>query len=172
MNYWNKHGKTGHFFFVDMMDEKGTSIRGVAYGDVADRLFPLLLEDKVPHSFSCEPQHAHHPNSSQVHYVTSGMLKVANKKYSHVEHDYEISFDNSTHIELVDSLKEDVTGFPRPQPKFKTIAQVMSMTHETVIGNFGFFLLCEVLFKNICRFHWGGEACWSSHLHHCSHYGE
>ena len=71
----------GRLFSVDFIDESG-EMRGTAFGEQCDRLFPLLEKGRIYH-------------------IRNGRIKPANKKFSSVNNDHEITFDDNTVIELV-----------------------------------------------------------------------
>jgi replication factor A1 len=76
---WSNARGEGTLFSVDLLDEEGGEIRGTFFKDMCERYFPILQEGKV-------------------YYVSGGRLKVANKRYTSLNCEYEISFDNHTEI--------------------------------------------------------------------------
>ena len=69
---------TGNLFSVDLLDASG-EIRGTFFKETADKVFPLLEEGKV-YTFQ----------------ETSGRLKPANKQYTSLSHEFELTFGNVT----------------------------------------------------------------------------
>ena len=71
----------GKVFNVTFKDETG-EIRATAFNAIADKLYPKLKEGKV-------------------YYVSKGKVNLANKKYSKVQNDFEITLEAKTEIEEV-----------------------------------------------------------------------
>uniref|UniRef100_A0A8D0GS90 Replication protein A subunit n=1 Tax=Sphenodon punctatus TaxID=8508 RepID=A0A8D0GS90_SPHPU len=76
-NWSNSRGE-GKLFSIEMVDESG-EIRATAFNDQVDKFFPLIELNKV-------------------YYFTKGNLKTANKQYTAVKNDYEITFSNETSV--------------------------------------------------------------------------
>lgn len=80
MREWNNDRGSGKLFSVDLLDESGTEIRGTFFKEGADKFFDVIQE-------------------GQVYYMGGGRLKVANKKFTSIKNDYEISFDAKSMVE-------------------------------------------------------------------------
>lgn len=78
MRYWDKPTSKGNLFSVDLLDASG-EIRGTFFKETADKVFPILEEGKV-YTFQ----------------ETSGRLKPANKQYTSLTHEFELTFGNVT----------------------------------------------------------------------------
>ena len=78
MRYWDKPTSKGNLFSVDLLDASG-EIRGTFFKETADKVFPILEEGKV-YTFQ----------------ETSGRLKPANKQYTSLSHEFELTFGNVT----------------------------------------------------------------------------
>mmetsp|Transcript_5425 Transcript_5425/g.9489 ORF Transcript_5425/g.9489 Transcript_5425/m.9489 type:complete len:641 (+) Transcript_5425:41-1963(+) len=77
---WSNARGEGHLASVDLLDAEGTEIRATMFKEDCDRLYERLQEGKV-FSFS------------------GGRLKVANKQYTSIKNDYEITFGSETVVE-------------------------------------------------------------------------
>ena len=78
---WSNARGEGKLFNVTLMDDTG-EIRGTAFNQVADELYPKLEEGKV-------------------YYVSKARVNLAKKKFSNVNNDYELSFERNTEVEEV-----------------------------------------------------------------------
>ncbi|CAN0442236.1 unnamed protein product, partial [Ectocarpus sp. 12 AP-2014] len=79
MRQWNNARGSGTLFSVDLLDEDGSEIKGTFFKQDADKWFQILQE-------------------GQVYAFTGGKVKVANKKFSSFNAEYELTFDSSTQI--------------------------------------------------------------------------
>ena len=86
MRAFNSAAKKGQLFSVDLLDKDGGEIRGTLFNRAAEKFFPLLEQGKV-------------------YRFGKGTIKVANKTYSTLKHNYEITFEE-------ESLIEEVTESP------------------------------------------------------------
>jgi replication factor A1 len=77
-NWTNARGQ-GKLFSCDLLDSKGGEIRATMFNDAVDKFYELLR-----------------PGS--VHYFSGGKIKMANRKFSNVNNDYEVSFDQHSEI--------------------------------------------------------------------------
>ena len=73
----------GSVFDIELMDTKGTQIRATLWREVADKYYETLEVGKV-------------------YYISNGKVKPANRKYSSVNNQYEIHFNERSEIEAVD----------------------------------------------------------------------
>jgi replication factor A1 len=77
---WDKGAtNSGQLFSVTLVDKEGTEIRGTFFREGVDKFFPLLAEN-------------------QVYTFSGGKVKLANKAFSQVAHDYEIAFDQNSEV--------------------------------------------------------------------------
>jgi replication factor A1 len=77
---WNKPTGSGKLFSIDLLDEEGTEIRATFFKEAVDKWEPMLQ-----------------PNG--VYYFSGGKMKLANKNFTSVKNDYEITFDDKSVIE-------------------------------------------------------------------------
>jgi replication factor A1 len=107
---WANAKGEGTLFSVDLLDSQGSEIRGTFFKETADKFFPLLEEQKV-YSFC------------------GGKIKVANKQYSAIKNNYEITFDNQSDIHLCPDGDEIKTV----QFNFVKIASLLSIEPNSMI---------------------------------------
>ena len=70
-------------FDIELMDTKGTQIRANLWNNVAEKFYETLIVGTV-------------------YYISNGMLKPANKKYSSINNQYEMTLNERSEIEAVD----------------------------------------------------------------------
>ena len=75
---WSNSRGEGHLFSMDLVDESG-EIRATAFKEQCDKFYNMIEIGKV-------------------FYITSGTLKAANKQYSNLNNDYELTFRDSTEV--------------------------------------------------------------------------
>ncbi|CAD7929773.1 unnamed protein product [Amoebophrya sp. A25] len=73
-------GGKGSLFSVDLEDKEGDQIRATFYNEVAEKFINTI-------------------ESSKVYTFSKGTVKVANKAYNTVDHDYEVSFNQGVVVE-------------------------------------------------------------------------
>ena len=73
----------------------------------------------------------------QIYYVSKATLKTANKQYTSVQNDYEMTFNNDTIVEPCD---EDV-DLPSVQFDFIKINELESKAPNSMIGKYFAFIL-------------------------------
>jgi replication factor A1 len=76
---WNNQKGEGKLFSVDLLDGSGGEIRATFFRDAVDKFEPMLKENGV-------------------YYFSGGRVKVANKKFSSINNDYEVSFGPEAEI--------------------------------------------------------------------------
>ena len=100
---WSNARGEGHLFSMDLIDESG-EIRATAFKAECDKFYEMIEIGKV-------------------YYITQGTLKAANKQYSNLNNDYELTFKDST--EVVPCTDEDETSkIPTVQFDFCKINQL------------------------------------------------
>eukprot|EP00940_MAST-03C_sp_MAST-3C-sp2_P003608 g3608.t1 len=72
-NWSGRNGRQGSLFSVSLLDGSGTEIRATFFNDGATKYYNAIAQDKV-YTFSC------------------GRIKVANRAYTSISNQYEISF--------------------------------------------------------------------------------
>ena len=82
MKEYNTARGSGKLFSVTLKDHTG-EIRGTFFNDVAGNFYDQLEIEKT-------------------YIITGGRIKMANKTYSSINNDYEITFDNTTRFDLTE----------------------------------------------------------------------
>ncbi|XP_052075679.1 replication protein A 70 kDa DNA-binding subunit-like [Mytilus californianus] len=77
---WSNSRGEGRLFSVNFLDESG-EIRATGFNEAIDKYYDMLEVNKV-------------------YFVSRGTLKTANKQYSNVNNDYEMTFNNDTTVEV------------------------------------------------------------------------
>lgn len=75
---WNNQRGEGKLFSMDLLDESG-EIRATAFNSECDKFFDMIELNKV-------------------YFITRGVIKTANKKFSNLNNDYELTLSNETQI--------------------------------------------------------------------------
>eukprot|EP00090_Calanus_glacialis_P036968 TRINITY_DN6328_c0_g1_i1.p1 TRINITY_DN6328_c0_g1~~TRINITY_DN6328_c0_g1_i1.p1 ORF type:complete len:623 (-),score=183.87 TRINITY_DN6328_c0_g1_i1:129-1997(-) len=114
MRTWNKPSGSGKLFAMDLMDESG-EIRVTAFKDQADAFYDLAVVGKV-------------------YYISNCSVKAANKQYSKLKNDYELTFKDSGTMELVE---DDTSDVPTMTYNFARIADLAVAEKDTNIDVIG-----------------------------------
>ena len=77
---YNNSKGAGKLLSVDLLDAQGGEIRATMFNEQVDKFNPMLEEKGV-------------------YLISGGTLKQANRKFTSLKHDYEITFNSSTQIE-------------------------------------------------------------------------
>lgn len=88
-SFKNARGE-GHVFNVELTDEDGTQIQATMFNEAADKFYPKLELGKV-------------------YFISKGSLRVANKQFSSVKNDYEMTLN--AHAE-VEEIADEETKIP------------------------------------------------------------
>jgi replication factor A1 len=92
---WKNDRGEGKLFSVDLLDQQGGQIKATMFNDAVDKFFQIL-----------QPNH--------VYIIGKGILKMANKKFSVIPNDYEMTLNADAEIEAVeqdDSILEQKFTF-------------------------------------------------------------
>ena len=106
---WSNAKGEGTLFSIDLLDEQGGEIRCTFFKEACERFHPMLEQGKV-YTFS------------------GGRLKVAQRQFSSIRNEYEITFDANSEIVPVEddhSIQSAVYAFR----KIADIEQVGVYTH-------------------------------------------
>jgi len=113
---WSNARGEGHLFSMDLVDESG-EIRATAFKNECDKYYEMIEIGKV-------------------YYITQGTLKAANKQYSNLNNDYELTFRDST--EVVPCTDEDeMSKIPTIQFDFCKISQLDASLKDTTVDIIG-----------------------------------
>nr|CCC95484.1 unnamed protein product [Trypanosoma congolense IL3000] len=94
---WNKPTSQGKLFSFTLIDESA-SIRATVFNDAVDLFNPLIV-------------------NGQVYFFSGGQVKNANRKFSNVNNDYELSFDSSSQI----SIARDASSASIPLQRYNFV---------------------------------------------------
>ncbi|KAL3678223.1 hypothetical protein R1sor_021179 [Riccia sorocarpa] len=91
---------SGNLFNVELTDEEGTQIQATMFKEAADEFHPKLELGKL-------------------YYVSNGILKAANKRYSNLKNDYEMTLTTKSTVEEIP--EEDGADKKIPLVKFSFV---------------------------------------------------
>lgn len=111
---WSNAKGDGKLFSMDVMDESG-EIRITAFRDQCDKFYDLIQVD-------------------QVYFISKCQLKPANKKFSSLNNDYEMSMTNETVIQL---CTDDNDSIPDIRYDFIPISRIAVMEDKSTVDVIG-----------------------------------
>ncbi|XP_049281805.1 replication protein A 70 kDa DNA-binding subunit [Anopheles funestus] len=111
---WSNAKGEGKLFSMDIMDESG-EIRVTAFKDQCDRYYDMIEVDKV-------------------YFISKCQLKPANKQYSNLKNDYEMTMTNDT---IVQECKDVDGSMPEIQYNFVPISQIANMEPNATVDVVG-----------------------------------
>uniref|UniRef100_A0A8C6KEK4 Replication protein A subunit n=1 Tax=Nothobranchius furzeri TaxID=105023 RepID=A0A8C6KEK4_NOTFU len=110
---WSNSRGEGKLFSMEIVDESG-EIRVTAFTQEVDKFFPLIEVGKV-------------------YYISKGSLKIANKQYTSVKNDYEMTLNGETSIVPC----EDSCDVPTVQCDFVSIAELENRDKDAIVDVIG-----------------------------------
>ncbi|KAM5274251.1 replication protein A 70 kDa DNA-binding subunit isoform 2-T2 [Ctenodactylus gundi] len=110
---WSNSRGEGKLFSLELVDESG-EIRATAFNEQVDKFFPLIEVNKV-------------------YYFSKGTLKIANKQFSAVKNDYEMTFNNETSVVPC----EDDHRLPTVQFDFMGIGDLENKPKDSLVDIIG-----------------------------------
>lgn len=96
---------------MDLMDESG-EIRVTAFKEQCDKFYNEIEIDKV-------------------YYISKCQLKPANKQYTTIKNDYEMTFTSDT---VVQECMDDAPSIPAIQYEIVPIANIGNMDDNSIVG--------------------------------------
>lgn len=113
IRHWSNQKGEGKLFSMDLVDESG-EMRATGFNDIVDRYYHMLEKGKA-------------------YFITKGTIKTANKKYSSLRNDYELTLNNDSIVEpcIDDNELPDINYNFR---KIKDIEQVNKDGFVDIIG--------------------------------------
>ena len=111
---WSNAKGEGKLFSMDLMDESG-EIRATAFRDAVDKYYDMIEVDKV-------------------YFISKCQLKPANKQFTTIKNDYEMTFNNDT---VVQECTEPADNVPTVQYNFVTIAEIAEKQPNDVLDVIG-----------------------------------
>ncbi|XP_070572382.1 replication protein A 70 kDa DNA-binding subunit-like [Ptychodera flava] len=113
-NWSNSRGE-GCLFSMDLIDDSA-EIRATAFNDQCRKFFDMITVGKV-------------------YYFSRGTLKTANKQYTSIKNDYEMTFTGETQVQLCDDVNTD--DIPDVQFDFKPISKLEEIEKDTMVDIIG-----------------------------------
>ncbi|KAJ8953979.1 hypothetical protein NQ314_007172 [Rhamnusium bicolor] len=111
---WSNSRGEGKLFSVDLLDESG-EIRLTGFKEAVDKFYDYIQVDKV-------------------YYISKCQLKPANKQFSALKNDYEMTMTLDT---LIQECTEDEKSVPTIKYDFVTIDQIQNFEVNTIIDVVG-----------------------------------
>ncbi|CAN6326428.1 unnamed protein product [Urochloa humidicola] len=115
IRHYNNSKGPGKVFSFDLLDAQGGEIRATCFNAQADQFFDLIEVDKV-------------------YLISRGSLKPAQKKFNPLNHEYEITVDFKTTIEVCPS---DDISIPRQQYNFRQISEIENIEIGAIVDLVG-----------------------------------
>ncbi|XP_034487485.1 replication protein A 70 kDa DNA-binding subunit [Drosophila innubila] len=112
---WSNARGEGKLFSMDLMDESG-EIRATAFKEQCDKFYDLIEVDNVYFFSKCQ-------------------LKPANKQYSQLKNDYEMTFTGETVVQLCEDA--DDGGIPEIKFDLVPISEIASMENKASVDTIG-----------------------------------
>ncbi|KAJ1676810.1 Replication factor A protein 1, partial [Spiromyces aspiralis] len=106
---WRNARGEGTLFSVNLIDESG-EIRGTAFRDQVDRLYPQFEVGKV-------------------YLISKGAIKMAKSQFSNVQNEYEIAFDYSTDVVPC----QDTEAVPTARYSFISLDKLGQLEKNTIV---------------------------------------
>lgn len=111
---WSNSRGEGKLFSMDLIDESG-EIRATAFRELVDKFYDLIEIDKV-------------------YYISKCQLKIANKQFSNLNNDYEMTFTPDT---IVQECHDVVESIPQTRYDFISINKITHIEVNTLIDVIG-----------------------------------
>lgn len=111
---WNNAKGSGKLFSIDFMDESG-EIRATAFKEQCDMYYDMIQVGKV-------------------YLISNCQVKAANKQYSKLRNDYELTFKDNVIVQLCD---EDTSDVPTIIYNFMSIVDLASQQKDAIVDIIG-----------------------------------
>ncbi|XP_072949136.1 replication protein A 70 kDa DNA-binding subunit [Epargyreus clarus] len=111
---WSNARGEGKLFSMDLCDESG-EIRATAFKNECDKFYDMIEVDKV-------------------YYISRCQLKTANKQFTNLKNDYEMSFNADT---VVAECMEDASSVPSINYDFQPINEIANKSPDTILDVIG-----------------------------------
>jgi replication factor A1 len=114
MRTWQNAKGSGSLFSFDLLDAEGGEIRATCFQEMATKLFSIIVV-------------------GQVYVVSNGQVKMANKKFSTLKGEYELTLNNQTHVMAV----QDDTSIKLMHYNFTKLAELAALPENRVVDVIG-----------------------------------
>ncbi|CAK1556348.1 unnamed protein product [Leptosia nina] len=111
---WSNAKGEGKLFSMDLCDESG-EIRATAFRNECDRFYDMIQVDKV-------------------YYISRCQLKTANKQYTSIKNDYEMTLTPDT---VIAECMEDASCVPTIKYEFLPISEIANKGVDTILDTIG-----------------------------------
>uniref|UniRef100_A0A1B6CV81 Replication protein A subunit n=1 Tax=Clastoptera arizonana TaxID=38151 RepID=A0A1B6CV81_9HEMI len=111
---WSNAKGEGKLFSIDLVDESG-EIRATAFKEQCDKFYDMIEVNKV-------------------YFISKCTLKPANKKFSAIKNDYEMTFNNET---VVTPCMEEDDEIPQLSFNFTKLSSLSEMEPDTFVDVIG-----------------------------------
>ncbi|CAG4956129.1 unnamed protein product [Colias eurytheme] len=111
---WSNAKGEGKLFSMDLCDETG-EIRATAFRNEVDKFYDMIQVDKV-------------------YYISKCQLKTANKQYTSLKNDYEMTFNSDT---VVAECTEGSSSVPSVKYDFTPINEIANKSPDTLLDLIG-----------------------------------
>lgn len=136
IRHWSNAKGEGKLFSMDLMDESG-EIRATAFNDAVDKFYEMIqVGFEMFHPFDAMLHLFFFKSTLQVdkvYFISKCVLKSANKQYSSIKNDYEISFSNDTVVEECLTANDNV---PNVSYNLVPLSQISQMEANATVGKF------------------------------------
>ncbi|KAF6157108.1 hypothetical protein GIB67_041569 [Kingdonia uniflora] len=112
---YNNAKGDGKVFSFDLLDSDGGEIRATCFNAVLDRFYDSIEVGKV-------------------YMVSKGSLKPADKKFNHLNNDYEITLETTSAVEL---CPDEDGSIPKQQFAFRPISEIENAENNSVLDVIG-----------------------------------
>eukprot|EP01105_Mastigella_eilhardi_P016409 TRINITY_DN374_c0_g1_i1.p1 TRINITY_DN374_c0_g1~~TRINITY_DN374_c0_g1_i1.p1 ORF type:complete len:777 (+),score=167.96 TRINITY_DN374_c0_g1_i1:1339-3669(+) len=113
---WERQGKSGVFFYVDLIDEKGDRIRATGFGLAAKKFHPLLREGAA-------------------YAIAGAVIQPARQTFGVMKCPYQLLLTESS---VVEPSSEPTFVFPRIVPHYMLLLSALKMPHQSVVDVVGY----------------------------------
>lgn len=111
---WSNARGEGSLFSIDLCDESG-EIRATAFKNECTKFYDMIQVDKV-------------------YYISRCQLKTANKQFTNLKNDYEMTFTNET---VVAECMEESTSVPNVKYDFVQISDIANKSTDSILDVIG-----------------------------------
>ncbi|XP_047533064.1 replication protein A 70 kDa DNA-binding subunit-like [Vanessa atalanta] len=111
---WSNAKGEGKLFSMDLCDDSG-EIRATAFRNECEKFYDMIQIDKV-------------------YYISRCQLKTANKQFSSLKNDYEMTFTSDT---VVAECTEDISTVPTVKYDFLAISDIANKSPDTILDTIG-----------------------------------
>lgn len=135
---WANARGEGKLFSVDLIDESG-EIRATAFKEQCDKFYDMIevtwrniviiLASYIHMSLIYSPECSLQVN--QVYLISRCVLKTANKKFTNLKNDYEMSFTSDTQVI---PCHEDTSDIPTLTFSFIPISTLAGLENNAIVG--------------------------------------